>query len=66
VELAVKMESRPWNIVSATISVNSWLRVLIIFVDSQSKSVIINYANPEEIREKEDWFAESDEMKRYG
>ncbi|GJJ07523.1 hypothetical protein Clacol_001725 [Clathrus columnatus] len=33
---------------------------------SQSKSVIINYASPEEIQEKEDWFADDGEERRYG
>ncbi|KIJ56762.1 hypothetical protein M422DRAFT_22911 [Sphaerobolus stellatus SS14] len=34
---------------------------------SQSKSVIINYASPEEIQGNEDWFAENtDETRRYG
>ncbi|KAF9534765.1 aldehyde dehydrogenase domain-containing protein [Crepidotus variabilis] len=33
---------------------------------TQSKSTIVNIASPEESRETDDWFADSDQMKRYG
>lgn len=34
--------------------------------DSQAKSTIVNIASSEETREMQDWFAETDEEKRYG
>lgn len=34
--------------------------------DTQSKSTIVNIASPEETRKTDDWFADSDEVKRYG
>lgn len=38
----------------------------VIRTDSQSKSIIVNIAPPEESRVKDDWFAENEEEKRYG
>jgi hypothetical protein len=34
--------------------------------DSQSKSTIVNIATADETRQKDDWFAEVGEAKRYG
>lgn len=34
--------------------------------DTQTKSTIINIATMEETREVQDWFAETEEPKRYG
>ena len=39
---------------------------LIRYVDSQSKSTIVNIASAEESRANDDWFADSGESKRYG
>jgi hypothetical protein len=35
-------------------------------VDTQSKSTIINIATVEETRKNDDWFADTDEARRYG
>jgi hypothetical protein len=34
--------------------------------DTQSKSTIVNIASAEETRKNDDWFAETDEARRYG
>ena len=34
--------------------------------DTQSKSTIVNIASTEETRKNDDWFAETDEARRYG
>lgn len=40
--------------------------VLIAYLDSQSKSTIMNIADVEESRISDDWFAEESTQKRYG
>jgi len=35
-------------------------------LDTQSKSTIVNIASAEETRKNDDWFAETDEARRYG
>jgi hypothetical protein len=40
--------------------------VLIIATDTQSKSIIVNFASAAESRRTDDWFAETGETKRYG
>ena len=39
---------------------------LVLIVDSQSKSTIVNIASVEETRAAHDWFAEEAEDARYG
>ena len=39
---------------------------LIFFLDSQSKSTIVNIASPEETRQADDWFSDVVESRRYG
>jgi hypothetical protein len=36
------------------------------YLDSQSKSTIVNIASPEETRQTDDWFADVVEGRRYG
>ena len=36
------------------------------FLDSQSKSTIVNIASPEETRQTDDWFSDVVEGRRYG
>lgn len=43
-----------------------WREILIWFLDSQTKSTIVNIAPPEETRSLDDWFSDSPEGKRYG
>ena len=41
-------------------------KALIFYIDSQSKSTIVNIASPEEIRQTDDWFSDVVEGRRYG
>jgi hypothetical protein len=36
------------------------------YLDSQSKSTIVNIASPEETRQTDDWFSDGVEGRRYG
>lgn len=40
--------------------------IKICAVDTQSKSTIVNVATVEETRKNDDWFADTDEARRYG
>lgn len=41
-------------------------RLLAFATDTQSKSTIVNIATAEETRKSDDWFADTEEVRRYG